>query len=153
MKDNHNLNILRMPLELRLLLYCLRASADQDVGDQIDSLSRKAIDWDVFVRLIDRHRVVSQAYKSLKQFAANNVPEPVLIRLRERARRNAQRVLAKTTELVNILKGFNQRGISALSFKGPVLSLLTYGDLGSRHVGDLDIMIPVGSIGKADNLL
>jgi hypothetical protein len=123
------------------------------VGDQIDSLSHKAIDWDLFVRLVDRHRVVSQAYKSLHQFAANSVPETVLIRLRERAHRNAQRILTKSAELVHILKGFDQRDISALSFKGPVMGLLAYGDLGSRHVGDLDIMIPVESIEKADNFL
>ena len=97
-----------MPLELRLLLYCIRASTDQDVGDQIDSLSRRTTDWDTFIKLVDRHRVVSQAYKSLSRFAANSVPEPVLILLREHAHRNAQRILSKTTELVHILKGFNQ---------------------------------------------
>ena len=116
-------------------------------------MSRKTTDWDNFVKLVDRHRVVFDVYKSLSRFASNNVPEPVLIRLRERAHRNAQRILTKSAELVHILKALYQRGISALSLKGPLLGLYAYGSLGSRHVGDLDIMIPVESIAKADNLL
>ena len=116
-------------------------------------MSRKKTDWDLFIRLVDRHRVASQGYKNLSRFAANSVPEPVLVRLRERFHRNAERVLFKTAELVNILSRFEQRGISALSIKGPVLALQAYGDLVSRHVGDLDIMVPAKTVEKAEILL
>ena len=142
-----------MPLELRLLLSCLRASVGQKEGDQISELCRRAIDWDIFIRLVDRHRVVSQAYKSLNQFAANYVPEPVLTRLRERFHRNTQGVLAKTAELVRIVKRFEKKGIPVLPFKGPVLALQAYGNLGSRHVGDLDMMVPPESVKNAEDIL
>jgi len=153
LEDNHDLNLPGMPLELKLILHCLRASADQDVGDQIDSLSRRTIDWDNFIKLVDRHRVVSQAYKSLNQFAANYVPEPVHTRLRKRFHRNTQRVLIKTAELIRIVRRFEQSGSPILPLKGPVLALQLYGDLGLRHVGDLDIMVPPESVKEAENLL
>ncbi len=103
-KENEQI-LLKMPAELWLILSCLRISTDQSKRREIDSLGPKAIDWEVFIKLVDRHRVSSLVYKSLSQFAANSVPEPVLIRLRERVHRNAQRILSKTTELVHILKG------------------------------------------------
>jgi len=151
-KENEQI-LLKMPGELWLILSCLRASTDQNKRREIDSLGPKAIDWEVFIKLVNRHRVSSLVYKSLNRFEGDKIPTHVLIRLRERAHRNAQRILSKTTELVHILKGFDQRDIFALSFKGPVLGLLAYGDLCSRHVGDLDIMIPLESIEKADNFL
>jgi len=142
-----------MPLELKLILRCLRPSADQDVRAQIASLSRRTTDWDTFIKLVDRHRVVSQAYQSLNQFAANNVPQPVLTSLRNRFHRNAQQVLIKTSELVRIVKRFEKKRIPVLPLKGPVLALQLYGDLGLRHVGDLDIMVPPECVKEAENLL
>ena len=152
-KRNTPLNPNSIPLELRLLLSCLRASANRDEEYRINALTRMAIDWDVFIGLIDRHRTPSQAYRSLNRFAANNVPEPVLSRLRERFQRNAQQVLAKTAELVRIVKRFEQNHIRILPIKGPVVALQAYGDLGSRHVGDLDIMVSPESVKMAEAVL
>jgi len=142
-----------MPLELRLILSCLRASADQDVGDQIRALCLRAIDWDAFIKLVDRHRVPSLVYKSLNRFAGNRIPEIALTRLRNRFHRNAQQVLAKTAELVRIMKTFQQNDINVLPFKGPVLALQVYDDLDSRHVGDLDMMVPPERVLEAQELL
>ena len=152
-KHNSPLNFNSISLELRLLLSCLRASVGQDERDRINTLTRMAIDWDVFIGLVDRHRTPSQAYRSLNRFAANNIPEPVLNRLRERFQRNAQQVLAKTAELVRIVKLFEQNHIRILPIKGPVVALQAYGDLGSRHVGDLDIMVSPESVKMAEDVL
>jgi len=152
-KRSSHLNLSSIPLELRLLLSCLRAFAGRDEGHRINTLTRMAIDWDVFISLVDRHRTSSPAYRSLNRLAVNNIPEPVLNRLRERFHRNTQRVLAKTAELVRIVKRFEQKGIPVLPLKGPVLALLVYDDLGSRHVGDLDIMVPPESVEKAEDVL
>ena len=152
-KRNSLLNPNNIPLELRLLLSCLRASLGQDERDRINTLTRMAIDWDVFIGLVDRHRTSSPAYRSLNRFAANNIPESVRNRLRERFQRNAQQVLAKTAELVRIVKRFEQNHIRILPIKGPVVALQAYGDLGSRHVGDLDIMVSPESVKMAEAVL
>jgi Uncharacterised nucleotidyltransferase len=152
-KRNSPLNFNSISLELRLLLSCLRASVGQDERDRINTLTRMAIDWDVFIGLVDRHRTSSPAYRSLNRFAANNIPEPVLNRLRERFHRNTQQVLLKTAELVRIVKRFEQNHIRILPIKGPVVALQAYDDLGSRHVGDLDIMVPPESVKMAEDVL
>jgi len=131
-----------LPFELRLIVWCLRTASVHEDGTHIQVLCRRGMDWDSFVRLVDHHRVISPVYQKLKQFAGNCIPKPVLKTLRDGYRRHAQQVLAKTGELVRIVKKFQERGIPVLPFKGPVLSLQAYGELVSRHVGDLDIMVP-----------
>jgi len=153
LENNHDLNLSNIPLELKLILSCLRASTGQEEGDRIHLLSRRAIDWDNFVKLVDRHRVPSPVYQNLNRFAGNSIPEPTLTSLRNRAHRNAQRVLAKTTELVRIVQRFGENDINVLPLKGPVLALQLYDDLGSRHVGDLDIMVPPERALEAQGLL
>jgi len=153
LKYNNNLDLSSIPLELRLLLYCLRSCAGQDYGDRIGTLCRRAIDWDIFIRLVARHGVPSPIYKTLKRFAGEIVPEPVLTVLRDRFHRNAKQVVGKTAELVRIVKRFQQNDINVLALKGPVLALQVYDDLGSRHVGDLDILVPPERVLEAQRLL
>lgn len=85
--------------------------------------------------------MVSPVYQRLKSVGGNGVPEAVLADLGNRYRRNVQQVLAKTAELVRLLRQFEKAGIPVLPFKGPVIGIQAYGDVGSRHVGDLDIMV------------
>jgi hypothetical protein len=153
LKNNINLNLGSITSELQLILFCLRAFTGQDVWEQIDDLCRKAIDWDAFIRLVDRHRAPAPVYRTLNTFREKNIPETTLIRLKERFHRNTQQVLAKTAELVRIVKRFEQNNIPVLPLKGPVLALQVYDDLGSRHVGDLDIMVPPDRVKEAENLL
>ena len=142
-----------MPVELRLILSCLRVVADQDAEKQIEALSRRVMDWDAFIKLSDRHRVFSLVYSDLKRFAGNSIPKIVLTHLKNRFYRNAQQVLTKTAELVRIVKRFDQNNIPVLPLKGPVLALQVFGNVGLRHVGDLDIMIPAECVKKAENFL
>jgi hypothetical protein len=153
LKENLKLKPSSMPSELRLIFSCLRASAGQNVKDQIEVLSRRITDWEAFIRLVDRHRVSSTVYRSLNRFAGDRVPEPVLARLKARFQTNTRQVISKTAELVRILRRFEQSGIPALPLKGPVLAIQIYGDLGSRHVGDLDIMVAPECVKKAEDLL
>jgi hypothetical protein len=147
------LNLASVPLELRLILACLRGSGGQEGRNEISALSQRTIDWDALIRLVDRHRVSSTVYRSLNHFAGDAVAEPVLARLRVRFQTNTKQALLKTAELVRILRRFEQRGIPALPLKGPVLALQIHGDLGSRHVGDLDIMIAPTCIEEAEKIL
>ena len=141
------------PLALRFLLICLRASEDSKAASEIRALTDQGVDWDFFLELVERHGVVSPVYRSLRGFADNNIPKPVLLHLQGRYRQNVQQVLAKTAELVRIVKRFEQNGISVLPLKGPVVSMQAHRDLRSRHVGDLDILVPPDQVLKAEAIL
>ena len=141
------------PLALQFLLICLRAPEDLKAVSEVRALTGRGVDWDFFMELVERHGVVSPVYRRLKCFADNNIPKPVLLHLRERYQQNVQQVLVKTSELVRILKRLEQNGISILPLKGPVVSMQAHGDLGSRHVGDLDILVPPDQVLKAEAIL
>lgn len=46
-----------------------------------------------------------------------------------------------TSELINVIKKFKSNDINVISFKGPVLSQIAYGDITLRQYVDLDILI------------
>ena len=152
-KRNSPLNLNSIPLELRLLLSCLRASAGLDEGDRINALCRTITDWDAFIRQVNRHQVVSPAYKYLKRYAGNSFQGPVFSDLKDRYRKESLRTFRKAIELIRIVKRFDRKGILVLPIKGPVVALQAWGDLGSRHVGDLDILVSPEQTFEAENIL
>jgi len=150
---NHTLAHVNIPLELRLVMYCLRVSAGQDCEDQIRGLCRKDIHWESFIRLVDHHRVVSPVYGCLKHLGESRTPEWVVNSLRDSCQKDVRRVLLRSAELVRMVKQFQREGISVLPFKGPVLALQAYGDLNARHAGDLDILVPPNQTSAAEAIL
>jgi hypothetical protein len=105
------------------------------------------------MELATRHRVISQVYEGVKRFGGPSVPREVLDDLNTRVLQNVHQVMAKTGELVRLLKRFEQNQIPALPLKGPVLSFQAYGGVGHRHVGDLDLLVPPDRIQAAERLL
>ena len=57
-----------------------------------------------------------------------------------------------TSELIKVLKILEENNIEAISFKGPVLSQLAYGDVVSRQYCDLDILINIKDFESVVNL-
>ena len=62
-------------------------------------------------------------------------------------------ILQMTSELIKVLKILEENNIEAISFKGPVLSQLAYGDVVSRQYCDLDILINIKDFESVVNLL
>jgi len=60
---------------------------------------------------------------------------------------------ALAAELGELLRLFEESGIRALPFKGPVLALDLFGDLALREFVDLDILVPAGEILRATDLI
>ena len=55
-------------------------------------------------------------------------------------------------EMEMICKVFNENHIRTLALKGPVLASDLYGDLSLRTSADLDILVPINELDKADQL-
>jgi hypothetical protein len=147
------LNIEQAPLELRLILSCLRVSAGQDCGPQIRALSERVEDWGKLMRLAERHRVIPFVYKGLKSAKEVKIPKDLLTDLKKGSQLNSQSVLVKSAQLVQIIKHFQAAGVSVLPFKGPTTAMLAYGDVGLRHFSDLDIMVAPNHLWEAERIL
>ena len=108
--------------EFRLLLAsALHPLQDLEI-ERLRTCCRTSIEWETFERLVQRHRLIPTVYRNLSRYTASSVPKPVLVRLKEHASQNRQRILQLLTELSHISHWFAQAGIQACSLKGPLLA-------------------------------
>ena len=138
---------------MRLLLVCSRVSLCEEDYERVGMLASGPIDWETFITLVDRHRVIPKVYRNLKGLKGNGVPEQIRRSLQNRFEGNIRRSLALTAELVRLVKLLKRNGIPVLPLKGPVLALQVYGDLCMRHAGDLDLLVAPEHIRQAQQLI
>lgn len=141
------------PLELRLMIACLNSGSGDRAPGQLSELTTQNVDWEAFLRWVARHRVAPVVHKKLSSAFVQNVPEHVLLSLKNRCGQNACYLMRLTVELTRILKLFENHGIRAIPLKGPVLATQLYGELSQRQMSDLDILVPTDVFGSADGLL
>jgi hypothetical protein len=139
--------------EENLLLFCAQKFINSDGADLGKLLIRETIDWAYLIQTSHRHGLLPILYKVLKTNYSEKVPEEILDQLKDHFRNNALRNLFLTGELFNILDFFETNQIPAISFKGPVLATLAYGDLTLREFDDLDILVRKKDVLKAKTLL
>lgn len=100
---------------------------------------------------IRRHRIGPLILTAIRD--APGAPQSVLEMLREDARGNARKYTLTLTTSAAIGQGFAQARIPALLFKGLPLAQALYVNPASRHVGDIDILIPPSSLRVAREVL
>jgi hypothetical protein len=148
----------RKSLELDLALLCarwpLRRAEDlQAIRDQ----SSRPLDWELFLRLTQHHRLVPIVSHHLHAC----VPEPrppeqqaVFAELRRLSAANTYYGLRSLAELRRIVQAFQAQSILPVRvLKGLPLAQSVFGDLSLRAAGDIDLLIDEGSVPDADRVL
>lgn len=92
------------------------------------------------------HGIFPLVYRSLKEFQ-QLIPDDIFICMKQHYMDIVKQNMLMTSELIKVLKILEENNIEAISFKGPVLSQLAYGDVVSRQYCDLDILV------KEENLI
>lgn len=139
--------------EQKLLFACARSPLSPDKTEHIKDLLKENIDWDYFVKIVFYHKLTPLVYTHLNSFFRENVPDLVLAKLREYFENSSRRTLQMTAELIKILDLFAKQNIFVISYKGPILALMLYGQVHLRQFNDLDIIIHKKDALKAKNLL
>jgi hypothetical protein len=121
--------------------------------EQIKTLLAKNIDWSYFLRISRQHKVLSLVYLNFNHFFAADIPESVLLKLLKHFETLAQHTLLMKAELSCLMDLFKQHGIAAIPYKGPVLGMLLYGNTALRQFRDLDILIDLENVSKAQEIL
>lgn len=142
-----------VPPEMRLLLMCSRPTNLGADKEAIEGLIRSAVDWDMFIYLVHRHRLPAIVYFNLSKLDNLAFPEKILQQLHAHHVRNARRAVWLAAKLAALLRLFESEGISVLPLKGPVLALQVFGDVVLRHAGDLDLLVSSGNVKRATKLL
>ncbi|HUJ96339.1 MAG TPA: nucleotidyltransferase family protein [Terriglobales bacterium] len=93
------------------------------------------MNWQLVTQLAQQHGVVPQVYRATGD---GSVPDRTLVRQYQASARQA---LWLTAELLRILKKFEEAGVQVLSYKGPVLAEMLYGDVSMRQFSDLDLLV------------
>lgn len=146
--------------EFRLLLDCsVGPSAPQSslhaarVEGACAATGGDTVNWDVFMGLVDRHGVPTQAYTTLKRCAPGGVPAQIAAQLQEKSARSRMKALGLAAELARLGRLFAAEGIELMPLKGPLLSVKLHGDPAFRHQGDLDLMVKPEDLDRAGRLL
>lgn len=99
------------------------------------------------------HRMQGLVYAALMAHPEWQAPDAVRGALAESARAVVYQSLARVQALVAILDAAQSAGVAVLPYKGPVLSVVAYGDAGLRPAADLDVLVPRGQVTEATAML
>lgn len=111
------------------------------------------LDWKYLRDKAAEHGMMPLLYRHLNFVCAQSVPVAILNSMRAESIANSQTCLRLFSELRKVLGLLEQNGITAIAFKGPVLSASAYGAIALRQAGDLDILIEPGAFRAAKDLL
>lgn len=112
----------------------------------------KIEDWEGFVSLAYSHGIFPLVYRTLKEYA-HLIPEYIFAHMKQNYMDIVKQNMLMTSELIKVIKILEENGIEAISFKGPVLSQMAYGDVVSRQYCDLDILVKEKDLNKSFVLL
>jgi hypothetical protein len=139
--------------EVKLLLYCARSRRDPEGSARIRTLLQEQIHWGYLLRTARSHRIMPLLFWQLNAISPETVPKNVLDQLGAYFHNNNLRNLSLTGELLRLLREFENHGIHAIPYKGPVLVAFAYGNLALREFDDLDILVRRQDVLRAGELL
>lgn len=109
--------------------------------DRIRQLLDAGLDWDVLLALAEEHSVLGALAVRLQDMNFEAVPAATREKLLDRLRAQHMFTLAMTADLFCVLEDFSRAGIDTVLVKGPLASLLAYGDPAVRSYVDLDLLV------------
>lgn len=142
-----------MRLEDELLLCCARIQLDSGRAERIRALVQDGVNWAYLLWKAFPHAMLPLLYWHLNATCPGAVPGSIFKQLQGHFHSNIKRNLFLTGELLSLLNMFEEHGIRALSYKGPLLAASVYGNLGLRQFADLDLLVSPREVPKAKELL
>jgi len=139
--------------EIALLHACARSRIDTEQSRVIQALLQQEIDWADLIQLAARHRTIPLLYTSLAVCCPDAVPAEVMEQLQGYFRANGVRNLTMGRELLQVLRDCQDNGVRAVSYKGPLLAELVYGNLSLRDFYDLDLLVQRKDVARAKDTL
>ncbi|WP_249869444.1 nucleotidyltransferase domain-containing protein [Oceanobacillus saliphilus] len=149
MKNLLNLNTADIPKEVHLILELLK----YDDPTLINSEMFKAINWGDFIDLSQHHRVYPVLYSKLKGLGEDVIPSYVIQHISQLYKRNTFQMLQLSGVMEQVSRLFSNMHIPVIFLKGPMLAHDLYGDISLRTSSDLDFIIPMKQLSKAEALL
>ncbi|MEK3881794.1 nucleotidyltransferase family protein [Paenibacillus sp. PL2-23] len=138
--------------ELRLMLAMLEMEDGAELTFEQWELLQE-IDWHTFIDLTRHHRVFPTIHLKLQELKTPHIPLFVSGMFQRDYYRNTLQMLALSGEMEQLSSRFANEDIRALFLKGPVIAADLYGDVSLRTSCDLDLLVPMEQLNKAEELL
>ncbi|HEX6142326.1 MAG TPA: nucleotidyltransferase family protein [Geminicoccaceae bacterium] len=141
------------PLQaLRFIALALSPASDPEVGRRIRALLRDgAPDWQLVVRIASEHLVTPALHGHLERRGLLGLLERDLVDyLLACADLNRERNRSARRTLLDLARTLNRLGIRPVALKGCALLLAgVYDDPADRMLGDIDVLLPADTHGRA----
>jgi hypothetical protein len=124
----------------------------QTQAERVRVACHEGIDWDEFVSLVDRHRVLVP-HDELRRLVGDRLPDRVYEQLKSRSAEACRCALRQAAELVRLHRAFGAHGIEMIPMKGVMLSVQLFGDPAMRSTRDLDLLVRPERLDEADQIL
>jgi hypothetical protein len=136
----------------RLLIGTSWLAPDEQWPGQQKSIAASlaaGVDWQEYLRLVDRHRTPALSWAALNRVSGITIPPEVEQGLQKRSDACRMDAVRQTLLMASVLRCLNAAHIPVMPFKGVLLSDELYGDPGLRHSRDLDLAVPPGDLDRA----
>ena len=111
---------------------------EKDIKTLLHTLELNTLHEKKLISLAHKHAVLPLLYKTLKNIAPKHTLTTLL---KPYYMGVVKKNMSMSAQLISLVERLKDSDIRTLSFKGPVLSQLAYGDITLRQYGDLDILI------------
>lgn len=139
--------------EDQLLLNCSLTQLSGENIKRIKQLTNHDLDWDYLINMAYKHRLSPLLYWHLNRISPEAIPGNLKLELKEHFHKNVQKNLMMFKELLEVVNILQKHGIVPIPYKGPVLAILIYKNLGFRIFGDLDFYVPLEDVPKTRDIL
>ncbi|WCM14540.1 nucleotidyltransferase family protein [Priestia filamentosa] len=146
MERNGELDLSLLPRELKVMLTILNHREGNLVLEQ-------NIDWNYFLQLVKHHRIYPLVYAKLGELRDPAVPPFVMEVLKREYQKNTFSMLHLSAEMERVSKLFSEQNIKLLFLKGPPIAQDIYGDISLRTSKDLDVLIQLEDVKRAESIL
>jgi hypothetical protein len=137
---------MRLTKEAALLLDCSRILPNEAAIERMRAEIKDDVNWGELLRLAIPHGLLPVVAHNLALYAADIAPTAFLVQLEAFRNRVEQRNRGQISELLRIVADCAENRLRVLPFKGPLLAISEYKNLGLRESHDLDVWVAPGSV-------
>ena len=139
--------------EIRLLLLLSRREFSDSHDQEIASILRGRIDWELFSQLARSWGVFPLVSTNLVRYLVGGALDDIHTEFSDRSRDARGLTLSRVLLAGEVIEHLHRAGIEALVIKGPSLGATAYGDLSLRPFDDLDLVVKPAALKHAKSVL
>lgn len=139
--------------EAQFLIWCARAAVSEPIRRRILEGAQAGLNWPLLLELAKSHGVETLLARTLTGLCADLVPPADLEALHRRTEAKGVVNRVRGGHLVELCRAFNEAGVSALPFRGPLLAAMAFGDLTLSDPANPVVLVRRNQLGDAERVL